>query len=834
MIVNVKNENFGYSVATHDDWVVVGNPALLKYNPDSSSFIRTGSVDIFKYNNQTDQHDLLMTIYKPLFGGEEFVLSEDPSSKFIHTDAYKTALIPYFYSYNNRYYLYWYRWVGQDIPIQIDALENISQLEDDYGHSVDVYNDILAVGCRWYNQLCSIPAKEAHYTGSSVDIYNLSLLKSSEYEGFISTGSGFFSIAIPSPEGDDITGSFGTSVSLNGEWLAVGSPNWDNKTGGVHMYRRYIPNDLTSFSWSFFCTITGSDAGIYDYFGYSIDINKATGSYSGSLVVGCGNKIYAGSKVYYFEFDGVHWKEKFKFSADRTLYELPFYDVNPIPRCEDYSVDGFGNSVCLYQDTLGIGSPTDRWVYEYSGSRAYKQGAVYLFQKCQNPDRGWRLVKKFYGNEKTLKNNTMGLSLDVWGDKFVIGCPKSNAETMTSCYIQGSIFQQHYCYSDLENYIQGQWILLQKNTASVDSDVNWDVVNVYQKKKRFMTPYRSYGFDVAIGNKSIVIGSPMIIYDTNRSFELDYTKSYCGTYVTELDDITGKSYIYNLRNLREDFNVGNVFYRNGKIILNTSGSIFEGLWFNPINEYNYEYEVHFDSKQTLHEKQMVCTVEPGEFNVSTNPTSVVKEKAVFDINDNGWFDWQDMDIILKYMMYQSTLFSQTGPTTEWSSSIISSEDENSYYNYYSTLNAYSNTGNDFISQSFYKVLDRIGNTELDFNQDSKIDSNDLNIFWKYCSNRLTQINYQSYITPNSKRKYFSDILSFLDLKTQKNVSSFIKSDFLTFTSQSMADKTGSYLAPYVTSIGLYNGLDLVAIAKLGQPIKLTGEFPVNFVVKLDF
>ena len=136
--------------------------------------------------------------------------------------------------------------------------------------------------------------------------------------------------------------------------------------------------------------------------------------------------------------------------------------------------------------------------------------------------------------------------------------------------------------------------------------------------------------------------------------------------------------------------------------------------------------------------------------------------------------------------------------------------------------------------NYFKILDSIGYSDFDFNQDSKIDLNDMNILWKYYSNRLTQINYQSYITPNSKRKSFSDIIDHLNDQTKKNVSPSIKSEFLTYTSQSASDKTGSYLAPYVTTIGLYNGLDLVAVAKLGSPIKLTKDFPVNFVVKLDF
>jgi hypothetical protein len=373
---------------------------------------------------------------------------------------------------------------------------------------------------------------------------------------------------------------------------------------------------------------------------------------------------------------------------------------------------------------------------------------------------------------------------------------------------------------------------MQKDTSSVDID--WDVLNVYQKKKRYLSPYRAFGFDVSIANKSAVVGAPMLISGSNRVINIVNTASFIGTEKIELEDLSGKAYIYNLKNYREEFHVGNVFYRNGKIVLNTSGSIFQGLWFNPISEWTYEYEVHFDSKQTLYEKQINCIVEPGEFNVSTNPTAIEFEKPIFDINQNGKFDWQDLDIILKYMQNLNTRYDKNGPNTDWSSSLLTEDDEISYYNFQSTNNAYYNTKSDFISQSFFNMLNDIGVSEFDFNQDSKIDINDMFIFWKYYSNRLNQVNYQSYITSNSKRKLFSDIIDYLNNKTNKNGVSLIKSEFLTYVSQSNADKTGSYLAPYVTTIGLYDGLDLVAVAKLGTPIKLTKDFPMNFIVKLDF
>jgi hypothetical protein len=48
------------------------------------------------------------------------------------------------------------------------------------------------------------------------------------------------------------------------------------------------------------------------------------------------------------------------------------------------------------------------------------------------------------------------------------------------------------------------------------------------------------------------------------------------------------------------------------------------------------------------------------------------------------------------------------------------------------------------------------------------------------------------------------------------------------------DRTGSYLAPYITTIGLYDdALNMVAVAKLPVPIKSLPDYPVNFIVRFD-
>ena len=46
--------------------------------------------------------------------------------------------------------------------------------------------------------------------------------------------------------------------------------------------------------------------------------------------------------------------------------------------------------------------------------------------------------------------------------------------------------------------------------------------------------------------------------------------------------------------------------------------------------------------------------------------------------------------------------------------------------------------------------------------------------------------------------------------------------------------TGSEFSPYVTAIGLYdNYLNLLAVAKFGQPIPMSAATDYNFIIKLD-
>jgi hypothetical protein len=60
------------------------------------------------------------------------------------------------------------------------------------------------------------------------------------------------------------------------------------------------------------------------------------------------------------------------------------------------------------------------------------------------------------------------------------------------------------------------------------------------------------------------------------------------------------------------------------------------------------------------------------------------------------------------------------------------------------------------------------------------------------------------------------------------------SGFGDYEYSSSIDPTGSYLTPYITTIGLYdNEFNMVAVAKLPNPIKSLPDYPINFIVRLD-
>jgi hypothetical protein len=74
----------------------------------------------------------------------------------------------------------------------------------------------------------------------------------------------------------------------------------------------------------------------------------------------------------------------------------------------------------------------------------------------------------------------------------------------------------------------------------------------------------------------------------------------------------------------------------------------------------------------------------------------------------------------------------------------------------------------------------------------------------------------------------------LDYRYTSSVNSEVFAGFEHWDFSGSVDSTGSFLSPFITTIGLYDdNCDLVAVAKLPQPIKSEPDIPVNFIVRFD-
>lgn len=82
---------------------------------------------------------------------------------------------------------------------------------------------------------------------------------------------------------------------------------------------------------------------------------------------------------------------------------------------------------------------------------------------------------------------------------------------------------------------------------------------------------------------------------------------------------------------------------------------------------------------------------------------------------------------------------------------------------------------------------------------------------------------------NSRFPYYSNRTGYTSGSVNQKFGSFDDYEY-----SGSLDPTGSFLAPYITTIGLYDDdLNMIAVAKLPQPIKSLPDYPINFIIRFD-
>ncbi len=329
MSVTIKNENYGYSVATYGDYVAIGSPPSFRKNQGFS----IGMVNVKKYDSSVDQYVPYLELQKTLNLQQLDVALSDTNFSDLLTEN------------------------GESLDSDLNETD-IVKLENEYGNSLSIYGTELAVGTRFFS--CSFVSPDnlsgqTLTTGSCVDIYELS---SGSIYPYTSISSSF----------NDETGSFAGSISLGENVLAIGCTKKFNNKGAVYIYQKVNNN------WTYAQTLTGSKSNVGDYFGYSLKIDP---SGSKGLIV----SDYRGSgtgSVYFFASSSTGWNEVNYVNANQDFnYNLPYINCPPSASYSQ-SFDGFGYSVSIYGDNAVVGCPYESEYYEYTSSQQLRNSLLMI------------------------------------------------------------------------------------------------------------------------------------------------------------------------------------------------------------------------------------------------------------------------------------------------------------------------------------------------------------------------------------------------------------------------------------------------------------------------
>lgn len=830
------NEHFGESVSSWYKYVAVGS-SIDKYSLYRSSI---GYAAIFKYDDNTGVHRLVKKFNCP-FTDSGFFTDFDVDDTFPYS-------IPEFQA-------------------------SSSYFTDTFGQSVSVRDNFLAVGSS-SGSIClsgSFPGYVFVYNRDKGGIDNWGLIN----------------ILQGATDND----YFGHSVALDDDTLAVGAPNVSG-SGAVYIFRRKryfsngcdniqtssfwqtvapqddfcgeiitesgsytIYNERTiasgalsgSYTWVYEAVVTSSVLASGDKFGWCVSLD------SGSLIVGTyksGNGYAAVFTCSYYSSSvgacpTASWGECKILRRDNTNGDLnmslALYS-NDVTSTE-ITTDGFGTSVSISYPTIVVGCLSDKAFIPYStySGGASVLGAAYFYRympQCETSSY-WKILKTF-GDRQYTKNNNFGKSVSVDGN-FAAVTSWSDTTGTSVDYVGGEYVLQNYSYASTSS--EDPSGVLGRVTVYNYDDVSdtWNITGMVKRNKESYKPSNIYGYSVSVSSDFLTVGAPVVHFATASATE---SISDPNNLLDFPSNCSGSVYVYNLSNYQTIPLIGNVFYKNGYFVLTNTSSNYYNIFTGTGSR---GFELSYQGSHTIYEHEHLISVRPGEFNYSTNPTSLVQTSLLFDVNQDGVFDFMDVDLIMRYLQkrkfFEEFTFDDNGIVLEqdslkdyswWNNDILQTESEDvlllesneAEYLASSSFNAFTKTAFDYIENNL------VDTGLLDIDGDGKINLNDGNILSLYYLQRLTPQRLDLLTNDDSTRKYVKEIKQYLNTYCRSD-NAKVSPYFLEYQYSSSYDPTGSYLAPFITTIGLYQENELVAVGKLGRPVKNLIDWPINIVVRFD-
>jgi hypothetical protein len=865
-----ENERFGYSVSAWYKYIVAGAPM------DSSSFAesRTGHVQLFKYDTNVGSHRFVKKIISPFtqngfaqeFGSDNSLLIQNEDGCFPFID------------------------ISGSCPD--------STLADEFGSAISIRDDSLVIGAPNGDHAVSCSPHSGFvyvydkYKGGADNWGLVSILEGSgsnaRFGEAVSVDGDLMAVGAPG-----VDGNRGSVYVFRRKIYPNKMPGYDNcstiatasfwnyVTSEHDLYERVITEDgitvvgeatapeflmgsgstiSSDCSWVLETVLSASVGSTEDFFGSSLEVSDDR------IIVGCrktNGKGYAA--LFTASFDTAStcptpsWSEYRLFRANNDPADLD--PLSPFNAIETYlPYDGFGRKVSMNGDHIVICSYFDKSFVPFVGSADTKSiGAAYFFSyanvQCQ-PGNGssvkvfdCALRYKTFGDRSTVINNNFARDCSVRGTRAAVSS-LPDKQWYSASYNStgtGSYTFERESY-DSENSFDQLGTLGRVSFFDFDAEtLAWNRIKTMKRSKEAGVPNYAYGWSVCLsdfisGSKFLVAGSPVFNYADPSQFS-HFTGSYELRSSGFPSKYSGSLYVYDLDELEENPQVGNVFYKNGQIVLTDTSSNFNQILTNTGSR---GFDLTYQGSHTIFEHEYLVTINPGEFNYSTNPSSLVNYPILFDVNHDGKFDFDDIDLILRFLnkqkFYDVMDTDDDGFVTEtdtlrdeswWNNDILMTEAGDVIL--HETHGTVPNTGSVMLSADVYNYIQtRLVDTMLlDIDGNGQIDLRDGYLLFNYWAETLSSDIIEKYIDGDSTRRYYMAFRDYISKYTGELNGFLVDPNMQNYLASSSYDPTGSYLSPNITTIGLYDHNQLVVVAKLGHPIKNLIDWPINIIVRFD-
>ncbi len=326
---------------------------------------------------------------------------------------------------------------------QIAMLEaNDPQSNDNFGNSISIDGDYIVVG--------------AYKDVEAGDRVGCSYLfkRNSDDEDDVTQIAKFFA------DDKEVGDSFGESVFISGDYIAIGAPGEDtteDDAGSVYIFKRNSDDNITQIA-----KIQADDANASDYFGISVSIN---GDY---ISVGALNNDDNGSN------SGSAYLFKRNSDDDDNVTQIAKFIADDAD-----SGDLFGGSIAIDGDYIIVGAQSEN-------TTATDAGTAYLFKRNSDDDNNVTQIAKIQASDAS-ENDHFGNSVSIDKDNILIGASNCDIEISTSQ--ESKIIEDAGC-----SYI------FHRNSDS-------EVVQISKNQVRDAQENDHFGQAVAIDNNLFVVGA---------------------------------------------------------------------------------------------------------------------------------------------------------------------------------------------------------------------------------------------------------------------------------------------------------------------------------------